>query len=215
MASDMAGLLSALKQWKKGVKKLKKKGVPAQTRTQAVEQARQAVLDYLAADPIADELDELIQRAVAPDSPSVKDVRETLVKHPHPIVAVELKTVQPLAVSHKDLETLIGTFLQTPDEEKPIASTQELKDMILHLSLVIPQEYQAATELSRKPKKRRKRDLTLGTLQTALGLGLLAGNSQLESAIAGYSYILGGNALILAMQNLVGTLKTQSDHDAE
>ncbi|NER82920.1 MAG: hypothetical protein F6K42_25865 [Leptolyngbya sp. SIO1D8] len=214
MASDMAGLLRALKRWRKGIKQIRKKGHSAQEPDHKIEQAREEVLAYLSSEAIADDLDSLIQKAIAPDSTSVETIRETLIKQPEPIVAVELKTIHPLAVSQKDLEKLIGTVLKTPDKEKPIANSQELKQMMIQLSLVIPEEYKAAAVLSRKPKKRRKRDLTLGTLQTVIGLGLLAGNSQLDASAADYSYILGGNALILAMQNLVGLLENQPHRDS-
>lgn len=211
MASDISEALLALKGWEKAVKKYRKKGFVDSEQIQKAEETRQKVLAHLSSTPVSEEIDELIQRAIAPDSTSAADVRETLVKHPEPLISVELKTVHPLAVSHKDLETVIDAFLRTPDDEKPIASSEELKDIFVKLSLIIPQEYKAATKLSRKPKKRRKRDLTLATLLTTIGVGLIIGNSQLSSPASDYSYILGGNALILAVQNLVGSLKDSPD----
>ena len=208
MASDISGLLLALKQWQKAVDQLRKKGTSSQEKDQTVEKARQKVLQYLETEPITHQLDALIQRAIAPESTSVEEIREILVKHPQPLVSVELRTVRPLAVSNKDLETLIETFLRTPDQEKTIANSQELKDIFGRISLAVPQQYKATIPLSRKAKKRRRRDWTLGVLHTVLGLGLLAGNTQLNSDAANASYILGGNALVIALQNLVGSFES-------
>lgn len=206
MASDISETLRALNGWKIAVEKLKKKDHSPQARAQKVEEMRQKVLEHLASAPVTEKIDELIQRAIASDCTTVEDIRETLVKDPEPVVSVELKTVHPFAVSRQDLETIIGVFLQTPDQEKPISNSKDLRNIFVKLSLKIPQEYKVATKLSRKQKKRRKRDLALGTMLTALGIGLIVGNSQLSSPASDYSYILGGNALILAVQNLVGSL---------
>ncbi|MEO1094529.1 MAG: hypothetical protein AAFX01_06475 [Cyanobacteria bacterium J06638_28] len=213
MPSDIPGLLTALKKWRKSVKKLRKKGKPLETREQKVAKARQKVLKHLGAESVTDDIDEVIHHAIAPDGTPVEAVRETLIKHPVPIICTELRTIHPLAVSRKELETLIQTFLQTPDDEKPVADSEELRQIFVQLSLTIPEAYKATSELSRKQKKRRKRDLTLGTLNTAIGIGLIAGNSQLGTNVADYSYLLGGNALMLAMRNLVGTRVDASEDE--
>lgn len=208
--SDISELLVALREWQKSVKQLKKKGKSPQVRSQQLEKARRKVLHYLSNPAIVEEIDELIQTAIAPESPSAEDVRQTLIENPEPLVKTELQTVTPLSVKRKNFEKLTDTFLETPDNDKPVADTDDLKTIFLKLSLTIPQEYQETVQLSRKPKKRRRRDLALGTLQTVLGIGLLAGNTQVESFIANSSYILGGNALMQAMQNLIGRLEDTS-----
>ncbi|MEM0981746.1 MAG: hypothetical protein AAGH78_15920 [Cyanobacteria bacterium P01_H01_bin.58] len=213
MPSDIPGLLTALKKWRKSVKKLRKKGKPLETREQKVAKARQQVLKHLGAESVTDDIDGVIHQAIAPDGTPVEAVRETLIKHPVPIIGTELRTIHPLAVSRKELETLIQEFLQTPDDEKPVADSEELRKVFVQLSLTIPEAYKATSELSRKQKKRRKRDLTLGTLNTAIGIGLIAGNSQLGTNVADYSYLLGGNALMLAMRNIVGTLMDASEDE--
>ena len=219
MASHISGLLSALKQWRKAINKLGKKRDNPLTRKKRLDQAREHVLAYLAAEPVTVDMDELIQQAIAPASLSAESLRTILVKHPEPIVSIELKTIHPLAASQKDLEKVVYTFLRTPDDDKPIADSQELHAIFTQLSEVIPQEYQATNRLSRKQKKRRRRDLTLGTLHTVLGVGLLAGNTQLDlisadvSYIANASYILGGNALINSMKNLIGQLDNNGASD--
>lgn len=212
MASHISGLLSALKQWQKAINKLGKKGDSSISRKKQLDNARAQVLTHLTAEPVAEEIDELIQQAIAPDGTSAEALREILVKHSEPIVSIELKTVHPLTVSQKDLEEVVYVFLRASDKDKPLANSQELQAVFNQLSQAIPQEYKATRALSRKQKKRRRRDLTLGTLHTALGVGLLAGNTQLDlisadvSYIANASYILGGNALLNAMKNLVGHL---------
>lgn len=212
MAAHIEGLLVALKQWKQATNKLSKKGQPPSVRQKKMVKARKRVLTHLAIEPVEADLDELIQDALAPDSTSTQDIRKTLVKHPQPLLTLELKTVHPMAVKQKDLSKLVYLFLKTPDEAKPVASHQDVQKMFEQLSLIIPEVHEATKALSRKQKKRRRRDLTLGTLYTALGIGLLAGNSQLDlittdvSYVANASYILGGNALLSATKNLVGEL---------
>lgn len=213
MPSDIPGLLTTLKKWRKSVKKLRKKGKPLETREQKVDKARQQVLKHLGAESVADDIDGVIHQAIAPEGTPVEAVRETLIKHPVPIIGTELRTIHPLAVSRKELETLIQEFLQTPDDEKPVTDSEELRKIFVQLSLTLPEAYKATSELSRKQKKRRKRDLTLGTLNTAIGIGLIAGNSQLGTNVADYSYLLGGNALMLAMRNIVGTRVDASEDE--
>ncbi|MEO1298027.1 MAG: hypothetical protein AAFW75_20060, partial [Cyanobacteria bacterium J06636_16] len=158
-----------------------------------------------------------LHRAMAPTSTTPEELRAILVKHPQPLLSIELQTVHPLTVNPEDLEEIVYVFLRSPDEDKPIADSQELRTIFTQLSEVIPQKYEATKDLSRKQKKRRRRDLTLGTLHTALGIGLLAGNTQLDiistdvSYIANASYILGGNALLNAMKNLIGHVEDTSE----
>jgi len=211
MAADISGVLTALKTWKKAVKKLRKKGQSWESREQRLERATERVLTYLSQEAIADEIDDLIQHAIATDSTSPDEVRDLLMKYPEPLVSVEMRTVHPLSVSRKDLAKLISTFLQTPDEEKPIADSEHLKAAFAQLSEAIAQQHRVTLSFSRKPKKRRRRDLMLGTLHTAIGVGLLVGNTQVDHPPADYSYILGGNALRIAMENFVGQLETTTE----
>lgn len=217
MASHISGLLLALKQWQKAVHRLGKKSKPSRSQATQVEATQEKVLTYLKAEPVAEEIDELIQQAIAPKSTTPEELRAILVKHPQPLLSIELQTVHPLTVNPEDLEEIVYVFLRSPDEDKPIADSQELRTIFTQLSEVIPQKYEATKDLSRKQKKRRRRDLTLGTLHTALGIGLLAGNTQLDiistdvSYIANASYILGGNALLNAMKNLIGHVEDTSE----
>ncbi|MDB9526040.1 hypothetical protein PN498_08585 [Oscillatoria sp. CS-180] len=204
--SDISELLIALKEWRKSVRQLKKKGKTPQERSRQLERARRKVLAHLSKESVIEEIDDLIQSATSLDTFSAEDVRETLTEDAESLVTVELRTVHPLAVKRKALEKLTTHFMNTPDKDEPIANSDELKTIFLRLSLIIPHEYWESIPLSRKQKKRRRRDLAMGTLQTTLGIGLLAGNTQLESIVANSSYILGGNALMAAMQNLIGHL---------
>ena len=217
MASQIAGLLLALKQWQKAVYKLGKKGKPSRSQAKQLQTTQRKVLAYLKTELVAEEIDELIQNAIAPDGTSPEELREILVKHPQPLLSIELQTVHPLTVNAEDLEEIVYVFMRSPDEDKPVADSQELHAIFTQLSQTIPQEYHATKDLSRKLKKRRRRDLTLGTLHTVLGVGLLAGNTQLDmistdvSYIANASYILGGNALLNAMKNLIGEIDNDSE----
>lgn len=204
--SDIYGLLVALKKWQKSIEQLKRKGKASHARSRQTENARREVLSHLSDPAVTQDIDELIQTAIASKTHLAENVRKTLIKDSESLVATELKTVTPLSVKRKDFEKLASHFLKTPDSDQPIDSSDDLKTIFLKLSLVIPQEYRETTQLSRKQKKKRRRDLTLGTLQTALGIGLLAGNTQLDSFVANSSYILGGNALMQAMHNLIGRL---------
>ncbi|MEO0988144.1 MAG: hypothetical protein AAFY20_21785 [Cyanobacteria bacterium J06639_14] len=216
MASHISGLLLALKQWQRAINKLGKKGKVSVSREQQLANAQQQVLAYLKSEPVAEAIDELIRQAIAPDGTSPEELRAILVKHSQPLLSIELQTVHPLSVNPEDLEAIVSVFLRSPDEDKPVADSQELGTFFTQLSQAIPREYQATKDLSRKQKKRRRRDLTLGTLHTILGVGLLAGNTQLDmisadvSYIANASYILGGNALLSAMKNLIGEVEDVS-----
>ncbi|MGF1523144.1 MAG: hypothetical protein ACFBSF_12585 [Leptolyngbyaceae cyanobacterium] len=216
MPSHISGLLLALKQWQKAVYRLGRKDKPSHPQAKQLDAAQAKVLTYLEADPVTEEIDELIQQAIAPNSTSPEELRTILVKHSQPLLAVELQTLHPLTFNPQDLEEIVYVFLRSSDEDKPVASSQELRNIFVQLSQIIPQEYQATKELSRKQKKRRRRDLTLGALHTALGIGLLAGNTQLDmistdvSYIANASYILGGNALLNAMKNIIGQVENVS-----
>ncbi|MEM6437503.1 MAG: hypothetical protein AAF773_27155 [Cyanobacteria bacterium P01_D01_bin.115] len=205
--SEIEQLLQALKDWQKAVNQLTKKKMPLSAAEAQLAQAQQAVLAHLADEAIVDKLDKLIYKAIA-DCQLAEAVRETLIKDGASLITIELKTVHPLSVSQHELEQLIEQFLTTPDHDKPLTSSDEVQSAFQQLSEAIAQAYPATQPLSRKPKKRRRRDLAMGTLQTALGVGLLAGNTQMEPTVAGASYILGGNALLAALANLVGRLPT-------
>lgn len=217
MAADISGMLNALKAWQKAVRRLRKKGQSLQSQEAILAQTRQSVLVFLEDAQIQAAVDALVQQAIAPSSLTAADLQNQLKRQPAPIVTTELQTLRSLAVSRKQLEQLLDQFLQlstdTADEQAetldcPLENTQEIKDHFLTLSVVIPQAYKEAASLSRKQKKARKRDLTLGTLNMTIGIGLLAGNTQLDTAIANASYILGGNALITALHNLIGQVET-------
>ena len=205
--SEIEQLLQALKDWQKAVNQLTKKKMPLSAAEAQLAQAQQAVLAHLADEAIADKLDKLIYQAIATHH-SAETVRETLIKDGASLITIELKTVHPLSVSQHDLEQLIEQFLTTPDHDKPLTNSDEVQSAFRQLSETIAQAYPATQPLSRKPKKRRRRDLAMGTLQTALGVGLLAGNTRMEPTVAGASYILGGNAMLAALANLVGRLPT-------
>jgi hypothetical protein len=110
-SSDIEGLLKALKAWQKAVRQITSKDLSADAKQKSLEDARNQVLDYLETDSVAGEIDALIQQAIAPNSLTPDDVRRTLIQDSDPLLAIELRTVHPLSVSRKDLETLVHEFL--------------------------------------------------------------------------------------------------------
>jgi ribosome-binding protein aMBF1 (putative translation factor) len=204
MASDISELLKALKKWQKAIRQLKKKGKSPQQRQRQLERSEQEVMRYLTADTVQTEINDLIEAAIASDSPSAEELRAMLIRDTHPLIAIEIQTIKPLCLRPEDLEPIIAAFLQQSTQERPITKAEELSTLFSKLHLLIVREYKVIPTLSRKAKKRRKPDLTLGTLHTTVGLGLLAGNTLLDNETAKYSYILGGNALLMALRNFVG-----------
>jgi DNA gyrase/topoisomerase IV subunit A len=204
MAAEITELLIALKAWQKAVKQLKHQSKSPQEKAQQLQQAEQQVLTYLEAATVTAEIEALIQTAATDQALDAEAVRQQLRRDPDALLSTELQTLRPMTTSRTKLDQLVDEYLTTSDRPHPLDDSEQLHKMFAALSSTIWEEYQQSVTMSRKPKKQRRRDLTLGTLQTAVGIGLLAGNTQVDSAFASASYILGGNALISAMQNLVG-----------
>lgn len=208
-------LLVALREWQKAVRQLRHQGKTPEERQQQLRTAEQRVLAQLAAAKVDQEINDLIQSATAA-SEAKAELRSRLRQNPEAFLSVELNSIHPMGVSRTTLEKLAAEYLKTPDQAQPIDDSEQLFKMFAMLSDAVLEEHQATIALSRKPKKYRRRDLSLGTLQTAIGIGLVAGNTQVDSTVANSSYILGGNALLTALQNFVGRLEepvdTKSSH---
>jgi ribosome-binding protein aMBF1 (putative translation factor) len=204
MASEVTELLIALKAWQKAVKQLKHQGKSTQEKMQQLEQAERQVLDCLEAAAVTTEIDALIQTATDSQALDAGTLRQRLRRDPDALLSTELQTLRPMTTSRTQLDQLVDEYLKTRDRPQPLDDPEQLHKLFAVLSSTVLAEYQQSIAMSRKPKKQRRRDLTLGTLQIAVGIGLLAGNTQIDSAFASASYILGGNALITALQNLVG-----------
>lgn len=204
MASEVKALLIALKEWQKAVQQLKHQGKSTPEKAQQLAQAERQVLACLASTTVTAEIDELMQTATTTPALDPQAVRQLLRHEPDTLLSTELQTLRPMTTSRTKLDRLVEAYLQTRDRSQPLDDPEQLHQMFAVLSATILAEYQQSVAMSRKPKKQRRRDLMLGTLQTAVGIGLLAGNTQIDSAFASASYILGGNALITALQNLVG-----------
>jgi coproporphyrinogen III oxidase-like Fe-S oxidoreductase len=206
MASEVTDLLVALKAWHKAVKQLNNQDQSLQARQQTLKQASQSVLHHLAADTVEAEIDALIQRAAQSSHSSAQDVRDRLQQDADTLITVELRSLRPLSVSRTQFHQGAIGDRQALHDPQGLNDTEQLQTVFLTLSSALSAEYQETAALSRKPKKRRRRDVTLCALQTLLGVGLLAGNTQFDSGFANASYILGGNALLSALQNVVGQL---------
>jgi ATP-dependent Clp protease ATP-binding subunit ClpA len=206
MASEVTELLVALRAWQKAVQQLKHSGTTAAERQQVLEAAQQQVLSQLAKSSVEAEIDALIQ-AAATASGATDELRSRLRQDPAPFVSTELDSIHPMGVSHNTFQQVIADYLRSPNAAHPLDDSQQILKMFTALNDAVLTEHEATVALSRKPKKRRRRDLSLGTLQTAIGIGLVAGNTQMDSTIANSSYILGGNALLTALQNFVGRIE--------
>lgn len=204
MAAEITELLIALKAWQKAVKQLKHQGKSPQEKAQQLEQAERQVLACLEAAAVTAEIDALIQTARTDQAFDAETVHQQLRRDPDTLLSTELQTLRPMTTSRTKLDQLADEYLKSRDRPHSLDDSEQLHKIFAALSSSILTEYQQSVAMSRKPKKQRRRDLTLGTLQTAVGIGLLAGNTQIDSAFASASYILGGNALITALQNLVG-----------
>lgn len=210
MAAAMTELLVALRAWQKAVQQLKHQGKTPEERQQQLQVAAQQVLRQLAKTPVEAEIDALIQTAVTASEPTSK-LRSRLRQEPDPFLSAELGSIQPMGISHHTFHQVITAYLKTAEAAYPLDDSQQLRQIFTALNEAVLAEHQATIVLSRKPKKQRRRDLSLGTLQTAIGIGLVAGNTQMDSTIANSSYILGGNALLTALQNFVGRLEDVLD----
>ncbi|MEM9117205.1 MAG: hypothetical protein AAGD09_04905 [Cyanobacteria bacterium P01_F01_bin.56] len=204
MASEVTELLVTLKEWQKAIQQLRHQGKTAEDRQQQLEQASKKVLQCLSDDTVEAKIEALIQEASQFCEQSAQAGHDLLKKAPETLITVELSSLHPLNVSRTQFQRGAIAPLPAPSDEPCLEDLEQVQRIFVLLSSALAQEHQATTTLSRKPKKRRRRNITLGALQTLLGIGLLAGNTQLEMRFANASYILGGNALLSALQNLVG-----------
>lgn len=210
MASEVKELLVALRAWHKAVQQLKHSGMTATERQAILDAAQQQVLTQLAKPTVVAEIDALIQ-STATRPGTTDELRSRLRQDPAPFVSTELDSIHPMGVSHTTFQQVIADYLRSPDAAQPLNDSQQLLHIFTALNDAVLAEHQATIALSRKPKKRRRRDLSLGILQTAIGIGLVAGNTQMDSTVANSSYILGGNALLTALQNFVGRIEEGVD----
>jgi hypothetical protein len=206
MDTDIRSLLEALAQWRKACKKLEGAVPDRVSAEQEVSRAQAQVTTLLREDRIAEAFDQLIQANSAPAEPSEmrqKAVRNYLTHKQEDLIAAEMRTVQPLQISRRELSQIIAAYLQAQPQELPLSS-HDIPDLFPQLTEAIVQQYAASRSLPRQQKKRRKRKVATGVTFTMIGLGLMAGNSQSAATIATYSYILGGNALLQAVRDLIG-----------
>ncbi len=210
MTADITDLLLALKTWQKAVKHLNRQDQSLVERQQQLEQASQQVLHYLSNDTVVAEIESLMQQANQANGPSAQAVFNALQRDPDTLISVELRSLQPLNISRTQFQKGAMPAPRAAPDAACLEDSEQVQKVFLLLSSALAEAYQATTDLSRKPKKRRRRDVTLGALQTLLGVGLLAGNTQMEISFANASFILGGNALLSALQNLVGQVDEQS-----
>jgi len=207
MDPKIKALLEAIAEWQIACDRLSRAVPDPKTAERNAQIAQQNVLAKLQDESVQCILDHFLQQA-NPEKAltlSAQDtLRQTLVAERSTIVDVEAKSVHPLQLSDQTLEYLIAIYLRSGTPGAVVTTTAELEALLKQLHAAIVAETTASRQLPKKSKRQRKRRLATGITFTAIGLGLLAGNTQSQQSTAPYSYILGGNALLQAIRDLIG-----------
>ncbi|MBE9100185.1 hypothetical protein [Vacuolonema iberomarrocanum] len=222
MEANLRVTLETLKQWEKAMIRLRNGGEDLGDRQAQVNRLSQQLITLLQHPKVATELNRLIDNARTL-SPEEFDQLQTELEHPsRSLVESERRSLLPLMPSGREWERLLAEYrkmqaTQDPDTPpKPANSepsdslktlptdTQMLVQQFSQMQATLVEHLEASREMSRKPKKRRKRRISLGILQTTVGIALLVGNTRVFQDHPNASYILGGNSLIQAMRDLMG-----------
>jgi hypothetical protein len=204
MDSDIKQVLRTLKDWRKAYQKVKQAHPDPETAIAEFAAVHQDLINLLQQDAVAHQVEELLQQGEALAGADLEAVQQELRDRPSQIVSQEIAAARPLNLRHKDMEKVLATSLDRDISHPDHKTYDALLSQFPKLHAEIVQQMEAARSLSRKPKKQRKRQITLGVMFTTIGIGLLAANTQGESPSNVYSYILGGNALFKAIRDLVG-----------
>lgn len=203
MGSDIRELLTALADWRKAGDRLKRATPDRPTAEEAFNQAQNRVMEILQRKSVALDLDRLIQQAhITGTEPTTR--QEELRQDRDTIATTEIETARPLNLSQKEVGQLIISYLKARFTEEMPSSSVDLLEAFLQLSDAISRQYGEVRAIPRKEKKQRKRRIATGVTFTVVGLGLLAGNTRADPANSVYSYVLGGNALLQAIRDLIG-----------
>lgn len=216
MKSNLRVTLETLKQWQKAMIRLRNGGEDLGDRQSQVEQLSQRLMTLLEQPEIAAELNRLIDQAKELPPNEFLQLQDDLRQPSRSLIDTERRSIAPLMPSSKEWERVLQAT-PSPDVSPKTAEVQgsepctvfptDTHMVIQQFSLMqsaLLKDLAASRELGRKPKKRRKRKITLGILQTTIGVALLVGNTRLFQEFPNASYILGGNALIQAMRDLLG-----------
>lgn len=198
MSPEMTALLAALREWRQAIAALKH-CQDKQHWEQQADAASQRILKHLSDPTVVEAIDGLIAAAIAPEDTTPETIRTRLLQQPTAIAAAEMRSIEALRVSHKELEQVFQAFLRRRAYQRPIPDSQTLAQQFQTLHEQIMADYRATLPLSRKLKKQRRQQLLRNVLFATLGMGLVAGNTQMQSETASVSYIVGGNAFLNAV----------------
>jgi ribosomal protein L17 len=207
---SVASVLAAIKTWQKTVDKLIKSGKKRSAKEKAIARASQEVIKKLQDPALQAAINDLMQTAQGDLDAAIAQLNQDLLQHRETLIARELESIQVLHISQKQFQHLVETYLHTRHRQplREAAALEDLATATAYFEQLQPALFQTLRQLNtlpRKPKKARKRELGRSSAFASVGLALLAGNTlftfhQHQSA----SYILGGNALLKAMQDVIG-----------
>jgi hypothetical protein len=206
----MAALLDALHQWHRAVAVLAKGGKGRTGKEKTMLKAGRRVITLLQDPAVAEAVNQLMAETQPRLESATEQLNQELIKHREPLLSRELETIRVLHLSRRQFATLVNDYVENrhaPALTNPpqIETVEMTADYFEQLQQGILATLQAAKTMPRKPKKARKREVTRGATFAAVGLGLLAANTLLDALqTRSVSYILGGNALMKAIDDLLG-----------
>ncbi|NJK27672.1 MAG: hypothetical protein HC925_02815 [Coleofasciculaceae cyanobacterium SM2_3_26] len=208
MNPDIVEFLEALGQWRKASEKLKKSVPDLPTAERTMQNARDRVMDLLQKESVASTIDKFLEE-VAPQATAAREevcdrLRQDLANSARGMISAELRATKPLDIGRKEFIDLVRAYLETPHQEQTLTNSEELIQVFPQLHQAIADRLSNTRLLPRKAKRKRKRRVETGVTMTAIGLGLIASNTQADSSLSVYSYLLGGNALLQAIRDLIG-----------
>jgi len=222
MESKLRVTLETLKQWKKAMIRLRNGGEDVGDRQAQVNHLSQQLVALLEQPEVTTELNRLIDNARDLSPKEFDQLQAELGHPPRSLIETERRSIAPIMPSGREWNLLLAEYRKMQAEEDLAAlsksadadastnlttlpvDTQMLIQQFSELQAVLLKDLEASRQMGRKPKKRRKRRITLGVLQTTIGIALLVGNTRLFQDFPNASYILGGNSLIQAMRDLMG-----------
>jgi hypothetical protein len=207
MDSDIKQVLLALKHWRKAYQNLKQAHPDPETAIAKFAVAQHNLNQLLQQQEIANQVEQLLHQGAQLATSDLEKILEDLRDRPCDIIAQEIEAARPLNLRHKDMTKVLAEALAQDNLNPDLHDYKTLLSHFPKLYAEIVQQLAEARALSRKPKKQRKRQITLGVIFTAIGIGLLVANTQGDVASSAYSYILGGNALFKAIRDLVGEVE--------
>lgn len=196
--------LQSIDIWREAISDFKQGGKQLETKANHVKAAGKTVVTRLEDAQVAEAIASLMSSANANLPEIAQEVHQRLLRQPDRLVSREMESLGPLQLKRKELETLVFAYCHSLQKNTNLPAADQLSAHFISLQSALMEEIEAARPLTRKQKKRRKRQIATGILFTVAGLGLLAGNTLMDSDLAGASYILGGNALMQAVRDLVG-----------